>query len=129
LDLATTVTLRGSTTVPEVVLRELDIFVLPSLSEACSNGLMEAMATALPVVATAVGGNPGLVENEVTGLLVPRGDAAAIAKALIRLVEDRRLAARLGEKAYIHAQRTFGMERMVGRTEAFYAQALGMEGA
>jgi len=129
LNLATTVVLKGSTDQPEAALRELDIFVLPSLSEACSNGLMEAMATALPVVATAVGGNPGLVEDEVTGLLVPPGDAAAIAKALIRLMEDRTLAARLGKQAHTHARFTFGMERMVGRTQALYAQALGMESA
>jgi glycosyltransferase involved in cell wall biosynthesis len=56
-------------------------------------------------------------------------DAAAIAKALIRLAEDRALAARLGEQARAHAHLTFGMERMVGGTEALYAQALGMESA
>ena len=117
--------LPGSTTAPEAVLRDLDIFVLPSLSEACSNGLMEAMATALAVVATSVGGNPGLVEDEVTGLLVPPGDAPALAKAISRLMEDRALAARLGEQARAHAQLAFGMERMVARTEALYARALG----
>jgi glycosyltransferase involved in cell wall biosynthesis len=124
LGLTPFVALPGSTTTPEAVLRDLDIFVLPSLSEACSNGLMEAMATALPVVATSVGGNPGLVEDEVTGLLVPPRDASALAKAIIRLVEDRELAARLGEQARTHAHVAFGMDRMVARTEALYARAL-----
>jgi glycosyltransferase involved in cell wall biosynthesis len=110
---------------PEAALRDLDIFVLPSLSEACSNGLMEAMATGLPVVVTSVGGNPGLVEDEVTGLLVPPGNAPALAKAIIRLVEDKALAARLGEQARTHARLDFRMERMVSRTEALYALALG----
>jgi glycosyltransferase involved in cell wall biosynthesis len=125
LGLTPLVTLPGSTTVPEVVLRDLDIFVLPSLSEACSNGLMEAMATGLPVVATSVGGNPGLVEDEITGLLAPPGDAPALAKAISRLMEDKALAARLGEQARTHARLAFSMERMVTRTEALYAQALG----
>jgi glycosyltransferase involved in cell wall biosynthesis len=124
LNLAASVALPGSTGVPEAALRDLDIFVLPSLSEASSNGLMEAMATALPVVATSVGGNPGLVEDEITGLLVPPKDASALAKAIIRLVEDRALAAQLGEQARAHAELTFGMERMVARTEALYARAL-----
>jgi glycosyltransferase involved in cell wall biosynthesis len=118
------VDLPGSTDVPEAALRDLDIFVLPSLSEASSNGLMEAMATALPVVATSVGGNPGLVEDEITGLLVPPGDAPALAKAISRLIEDRVLAARLGEQGRTHAQVTFGMDRMVARTEALYVRAL-----
>jgi glycosyltransferase involved in cell wall biosynthesis len=125
LNLVPSVELPGSTGVPEAALRDLDIFVLPSLSEACSNGLMEAMATALPVVATSVGGNPGVVEDEISGLLVPPGDASALAKAIIRLIEDRALAARLGEQARAHARLTFGMERMVARTEALYARALG----
>jgi glycosyltransferase involved in cell wall biosynthesis len=124
LNLASSVELPGSTNVPEAALRQLDIFVLPSVSEACSNGLLEAMASALPVVATSVGGNPGLVEDEITGLLAPPGDAPALAKAIIRLVEDRTLAARLGEQARAHAHLTFGMERMVARTEALYARAL-----
>jgi glycosyltransferase involved in cell wall biosynthesis len=124
LNLASSVKLPGCTHLPEVALRDLDIFVLPSLSEACSNGLMEAMATALPVVATSVGGNPALVEDENTGLLVPPGDASALAKAILRLVEDRAQAAQLGERARAHARSAFGMERMIARTEALYARAL-----
>ncbi len=117
--------LPGSTGEPEAALRELDVFVLPSVSESCSNALMEAMATGLPVIATAVGGNPGLVEQEVTGLLVPPDDPPALARAIVRLVEDRALATGLGERARTHAHRVFGMERMVSRTEELYARSLG----
>jgi L-malate glycosyltransferase len=124
LGLTASVALPGSTATPEAVLRDLDIFVLPSLSEASSNGLIEAMATGLPVVATSVGGNPGLVEDEVTGLLVPPGDSPALAKAISRLIEDRALAARLGEQARARAQGTFGMDRMVARTETLYERIL-----
>lgn len=127
LGLMRSVALLGSTTTPEAALRDLDIFVLPSLSEACSNGLMEAMAMALPVVATSVGGNPGLVKDEISGLLVPPADGPAVAKAISRLLEDRPLAARLGEQARVQAYLTFGIGRMVARTEALYARALGGE--
>ena len=125
LNLAASVKLPGSTEVPEVALQDLDVFVLPSLSEACSNGLMEAMATALPVVATSVGGNPEHVDDEITGLLVPPGDSAALAKAIARLIEDRAWAARLGQQARAYAHSMLGMDRMVARTEALYVQALG----
>lgn len=129
LQLTHSVALPGSTTRPEAVLRDLDIFVLPSLSEACSNGLMEAMATALPVVATSVGGNPGLVEDEITGLLAPPGDAPALAKAISRLIEDRQLAARLAKQARARVGLAFGMDSMVARTQAFYSQALAQRAA
>jgi glycosyltransferase involved in cell wall biosynthesis len=82
------------------------------------------MAIALPVVATSVGGNLGLVQDEITGLLAPPGDAPALAKAISRLIEDGTLAAQLGMQARAHAQVTFGMERMVAHTEALYARAL-----
>jgi glycosyltransferase involved in cell wall biosynthesis len=125
LNLAASVKLAGSTEFPEVVLRDLDVFVLPSLSEACSNGLMEAMATALPVIATSVGGNPEHVDDEITGLLVPPGDSTALAKAIARLIEDRAWAAQLGQQARAYAQSMLGMDRMVARTEALYVHALG----
>ncbi len=125
LNLGPLVSLPGSTREPEAALRQLDVFVLPSLSESCSNGLMEAMATALPVIATTVGGNPDVVQHEVTGLLVPPGDAPALAQAIVRLAEERALAAGLGERARRHAHLFFGMDRMVARTEELYARSLG----
>ncbi len=119
------VELRGSTMEPERVLRELDIFVLPSLSEACSNVLMEAMATGLPVVATNVGGNPALVQDEVTGLLVPPNDPAAIAKAIIRLIEEPGFAATLASQGLARIRTGFGMDMMLKRVESLYDQAAG----
>jgi len=125
LQLEAWVSLPGSTREPETALRGLDVFVLPSLSEACSNGLMEAMATALPVIATSVGGNPGLVQHEATGLLAPAGDPGALAHAIVRLAENPTMAAELGERARTHARAQFGMDQMVSRTEALYARSLG----
>jgi glycosyltransferase involved in cell wall biosynthesis len=119
---------RGATAAPEVALRELDIFVLPSLSEACSNALLEAMAAELPVVATHVGGNPLLVEDEISGLLVPPSDPAALAKAIIRLMEEPALAAELAARGRHRVLGQFTFERMLTRVEALYDQALAERG-
>lgn len=124
LGLEGAVELRGLTAEPEVALRELDIFVLPSLSEGCSNVLLEAMATGLAVVATRVGGNPALTEEQVTGLLVPPGDQAALAKAIIRLVEEPALAAELAARGEDRVRAEFGIDRMLARIETLYDRAL-----
>ncbi len=124
LGLSGAVTVAGATLEPEAALRGLDIFVLPSLSEACSNALLEAMATGRPVVATRVGGNPALVEDEVTGLLVPPGDPAALAKAVIRLIEEPELATGLAVRARQQVRTAFSLDRMLERFETLYDQAL-----
>ena len=80
-------------------LRGLDAFVLPSISEGCPNILMEAMANGVPSVATAVGAVPDLMIHERSGLLVPWGDAKALALALDRLRRNPQLAAELGRMA------------------------------
>jgi L-malate glycosyltransferase len=118
------VELRGGTTDPASALRGLDIFVLASHSEACSNSLLEAMATRLAVVATNVGGNPGLVDDEHSGLLVPPGDPGGLAKAILRLTEDRALAARLASRAFERVQAEFSIAQMLKNVQAFYDQAL-----
>jgi glycosyltransferase involved in cell wall biosynthesis len=75
--------------------------VLPALWwENCPMAVLEAAALGVPVVASAVGGIPELVEDGVTGLLVPPGDVAALAEALTRLVSDPDEAARLGRAAW-----------------------------
>jgi glycosyltransferase involved in cell wall biosynthesis len=124
LRLDATVELRGTTAAPEGALRELDIFVLPSLTEAASNALMEAMATGLPAVATRVGGNPALVQDLSTGLLVPPADPAALAKAIIRLIEEPLLATELATRGRGQIRAAFGMDRMVAHVEALYQRAL-----
>ena len=116
--------LAGATLEPEAALRQLDIFVLPSLSEACSNALLEAMASGRAVVATRVGGTPALVEDEVTGLLVPPGDPAALAKAILRLIEEPALASALAARAQKWVRAEFGIDRMVARFEALYDTVL-----
>jgi glycosyltransferase involved in cell wall biosynthesis len=86
-----------------------------------SNALLEAMATARPVVATAVGGTPEVVTDGTSGLLVPADDATAIASAVARLLDDGALAARLGAAARQTVEARYGAKTMVRRLEAVYA--------
>ncbi len=127
LGLSDTVRLPGATREPEAALRQCRIFVHPSLSEASSNVVLEAMATGLPVVATTAGGTPALVQHGHSGLLVAPGTPAALAAAVLSLVSDPSLAARLGAAARLRAVGEFGMDRMLQRLEALYLHALGVD--
>lgn len=106
------------------LLAALDLTVLPSHSEGMSNVLLEAMAMARPIVATAVGGNPELLKHDVTGLLVPPREPAALAEAMTSLLLDRARAARLGREARRVAETRFSLREMVSRYEALYASLL-----
>lgn len=77
-------------------LRSLDVFVLPSVTEGCPNILMEAMASGVPTIATRTGAMETLVEDRVTGLLVPWGDSEALAGALAEIIDNPGLAKSLG---------------------------------
>lgn len=100
--------------VPEV-LRALDLFVLPSLNEGISNTILEAMASAVPVIATAVGGNGELLIDGETGTLVPVGDAGALAAAVAEYLHDRERSGRHGAAARARIEREFSLESMVTR--------------
>ena len=117
--------LRGATRAPEAAFREMDVFVLPSHSEASSNSLLEAMASGLPVVATRVGGNPYVVEHGTNGLLVPPRDPAALAEAILDLVGDRAKRRRFGEENQRIARQRFSPARMLRDIEALYDDVLG----
>jgi glycosyltransferase involved in cell wall biosynthesis len=96
------------------------MFVLPSLNEGISLTLLEAMAVGLPVVATCVGGTPEVVEDGVSGLLVPPGDPEALAAAILRLRRDSALARRLGEAGRRRVEQHFDVVRMVRAYEQLY---------
>jgi glycosyltransferase involved in cell wall biosynthesis len=101
-------------------LRAGDIFAFPTLGEGMPNALLEAMASGLPCVASALGGCRDVITNDETGLLVPAGDASAFQGALERLVESSAMRERLGAAARQDAVSRFGLERMVDRYEACY---------
>src|SRR5262249_54577920 len=79
----------------EAIYRELDILVVASSTEGLSLAIMEAMAREIAIIATDVGGNSRLVIDGHTGLLVPYGDAAALARGLDRLLDSAELRGRL----------------------------------
>lgn len=105
-----------------------DIFVLPSRHESLPNSVLEAMAAALPVVASAVGGVPELIDDGRTGLLWPSGDARALAEQLCRVMSDAELGTRLGAAARCEAESRFAFERMIAGFEALYIRELGRRG-
>jgi sugar transferase (PEP-CTERM/EpsH1 system associated) len=111
------------------ILRGLDCFVLSSLAEGISNTILEAMASGLSVVATRVGGNAELVEEGVTGTLVPTADSAALAHAVLRYFADPAIAKRHGDAGRMRAERMFGLDRMVADYHALYEAALAAKGA
>jgi glycosyltransferase involved in cell wall biosynthesis len=125
LGLTGRVEMRGATRDPAQALKQCQIFVLASLSEASSNVVLEAMATGLPVVGTRVGGIPGLVDDHRTGLLVPPDNAPALAEAILRLIEAPAMASEMGAQGRARALAEFGMNRMHERIDRFYCRALG----
>ncbi|MFM2120673.1 MAG: putative glycosyltransferase EpsD, partial [Pseudomonadota bacterium] len=113
LGLARKVSLLGEVADGERVLSALDVYMLSSIDEGMNLTLLEAMATALPVVATAVGGNPEVVRHEASGLLVPARDPAAMAAAMLRLAGDAALRARLGAAGQARVREDFSQARAI----------------
>lgn len=108
------------------LLASCDLFVLPSLYEGLPVSILEAMASAKPVVATAVGGTDEAVEDGVTGLLVAPSNPAALAEAIRKVLADRPLAERLGAEGRRRVQRRFSAEAVVaGTTEVYEALTTG----
>jgi len=122
--LADRVLFRGVVEDVAPYLRAGDLFALPTLGEGMPNALLEAMATGLPCVASAVGGCRDLITHGETGVLVPAGDAAAFQVALETLVQSAALRERLGAAARQAAVDRFGLETMVDRYEACYRAAM-----
>jgi sugar transferase (PEP-CTERM/EpsH1 system associated) len=107
-------------------MRSLNCFVLPSLAEGISNTILEAMACALPVVATQVGGNADLVDNGASGLIAPSGDVDALATALLRLAQDPDRARAMGRAGRAIVERRFSMQAMVQAYHQLYDRLLGL---
>jgi L-malate glycosyltransferase len=106
------------------LLAALDVFVLPSISEGLSNAILEAMAAGRPVVATAVGGNPELVREGETGLLIPSRAPQALSAAIEALLLDPDRARRLGSAGARRAAEQFALPRMIEGYERLYEEVL-----
>ena len=109
-------------------LKEADIFVLPSRSEAFPNAVLEAMSAGLPIVASAVGGILELVDDGRTGLLTPPGDPRSLAHGICRLMASRTLGATLGKAACQEVQGRYSFDRMTSAFEAIYLSELTRRG-
>jgi len=106
------------------IMRSFDLFVLPSLAEGISNTILEAMASGLPVLATAVGGNPELIQSGVTGTLVPRDNPDSMAHAMRAYADSTDLCRLHGSEARRTVERRFGMEGMVNAYMTIYDKLL-----
>ena len=104
---------------PGPLLKALDVFVLSSWGEGMGSVLLEASACALPIAATTAGGIPEIVSDGATGLLAPPRDPEALADAIVKLLADRGMAQRLGDKARAELPR-FGLKRMARELETVY---------
>jgi len=102
----------------------IDAFAMPSIWEGFGIVLLEAMAAARPIVASRVATIPEVVLDGETGLLVPPGDSAALAEALVWLATERDGAAALGRAGRERLRRHFSLEKMVGDTETLYRELL-----
>jgi glycosyltransferase involved in cell wall biosynthesis len=101
-----------------------DVFALASHSEGSSNVLLEAMTARVPIVATGAGGNPEIILDGETGLLVPVGDPRALASAIARLLQEPQLSSRLAAAGLVRATQEFSVQRYRDRLCGFYAEAL-----
>ncbi len=99
-----------------------DVLVVPSRSEGFGLTVVEAMLAGIPVVATQVGGIPELIEQERTGLLVPPDDPAALADAIIRVIDHRDLALEWAAAARADARERFSPTAMAAAYEALYEE-------
>jgi sugar transferase (PEP-CTERM/EpsH1 system associated) len=106
------------------VMRGLNCFVLPSLAEGVSNTILEAMASGLPVIATAVGANADLVEHGETGEIVSSADAEALAASIVRLATNPERAAAMGRAGRASAEDRFSLRSMVSDYQALYDERL-----
>ncbi|MGZ4317712.1 MAG: glycosyltransferase [Gaiellaceae bacterium] len=124
LGLEERVTLAGERPDAVDVVAAADVFVLSSSTEALPLAVLEAMAVGRPVVATDVGGVRDAVQHERTGLLVPPGDAPALAAAIERLLDDDQLSRRLGTHAREFAVSHCSVETMIDSYSKIYVDAV-----
>ena len=118
------VRLIGKISDPGQFLPAFDIFVLSSRKEGLPFALLDAAAAGLPIVATRVGGIPEVLRDETDALLVAPDDPSGLAKAILQLLDDPRLSARLAVSAKDRICSSFTLDRMLRETAALYDRLL-----
>ena len=120
LDISKNVILIDSRRDIPQILDLFDLYVLPSLQEGLSITLLEALAMGKPSIATAVGGNPEVIINGESGILIQPKDHQALAEAIINLLNDREKANALGLNGRLRVKERFDIKRTVSETESLY---------
>ena len=106
-------------------IKGFDLFVMSSLTEGLGTSLLDAMACGKAIVATSAGGIPEVVDDGVTGTIVPPRDPRALAAAIVALLSDERRRRAMGDAGLARVQARFTVERMVAATASVYARAAG----
>jgi glycosyltransferase involved in cell wall biosynthesis len=104
------------------LLATVTIFVLPSFTEGLPMSLLEAMAAALPIVATPVGGIPDVIRNDETGIIVPVDDALELSNAICRVLADRPFRESLGQCAQAELRKRFDLSVVIPQLESVYRE-------
>jgi L-malate glycosyltransferase len=120
------ITFIGSLPLVEEVLVGADLFLLPSESESFGLSALEAMSCQVPVIASKAGGLPEVVDDGVTGFLLPVGDVGGMAAAALRLLGDEDLRQRFGIEGRRQAVTRFSQDAVVGRYRSLYEKVTGL---
>jgi glycosyltransferase involved in cell wall biosynthesis len=126
MNLSGSVSFVGSVADTALIYREFDVFALGSLSEGTSISILEALASGVPVVATAVGGNTALLAPD-CGLLVPSDDDTRMAEAIVRVLRDGDLSNALARRGRARVVSGYSSSSMVSAYERLYRSVLGAD--
>jgi glycosyltransferase involved in cell wall biosynthesis len=121
------VQLLGERTDARTILDLFDVFVLPSLWEGLSLALLEAAARGKPIIATDIDGTREVIRNGETGILVPPKDPAKLSEAVLRVLGDPGLAAKIGESARREIPALFSLPEMIAKTERMYLELAALK--
>jgi glycosyltransferase involved in cell wall biosynthesis len=106
------------------IMAAVDAIVQPTLQEAFSQAMVEALWMQKPLVITDVSGAPDVIRHGENGMLVPRGDSGALTKAITHIAQDSSLRLRLGKAGRAHVQEHLAIEKIIGRYESAYLRAM-----
>ena len=118
------VTLPGHLEQPQRLLEEADLLVLPSHTEGLPNAALEALVMDVPVLATSVGGTPEVIEDGLTGRLVPPQDPRAMASAIRDFLADRAVWSAMALQGHARVLESFDFRARTHKVEALYCEML-----
>jgi len=109
-----------------LIIANWDIGVISSKSEGFSNSILEYMASGIPVVATSVGGNKGIIEDGVNSFFVPQGDYISMAEKICALIKDKNKRLQMAKKQLVIVQQKYAWETKIKEVESYYRRLIDM---